>query len=103
MECVNNGGVDMGYIAPITHYQYQQYANRMESTSRSYQVAIPVTKIKKVHNERFSEILLKSSNSLSYESNMVKLNDEENNWNGEAARKLLAEITGMGMHINEDV
>lgn len=92
----------MGYILPITHYQYTQYANRTIRTNDSPFVLLPVVKSsleKKLHDNENRE-LLDFSNELK-EKQTIDALTKKSTHTDDSINYLLAEITGKGRHFNE--
>lgn len=88
----------MGYIAPVPRYQIDPYSNRLKRSSNIHPSTVSLTKIKKVHNHHFSQILkeVRTDNPSPYNRRKSK-NDEHE----QSIKKLVAELTGLGTHIDE--
>ncbi|HEY4553392.1 MAG TPA: hypothetical protein VIG80_09375 [Bacillaceae bacterium] len=93
----------MGYIAPIPHYQYQQYSDRVQVEPKG-QDPFPVTSIHKVD--------LRSKFRRTLEERIHEAHkDHVSYWKGKGSRyqkmsvqpEILSEITGKGKHFNEYV
>ncbi|MDF0727962.1 hypothetical protein PY093_14890 [Cytobacillus sp. S13-E01] len=78
----------MGYIAPVNHEQYTQYANRTIHRKYNYMKLAPVQRsFLSSHTNRPNEIVLESRKET---ANMTKEVD-----------RVLTELTGKGLFVNE--
>ncbi|TYR77767.1 hypothetical protein FZC79_02835 [Rossellomorea vietnamensis] len=89
----------MGYIAPVPHYQYMQYAEREANKDYDPFKFVPVNRIQPLFNqERFAEEDIETDvNSLRY-NKRKKFSGADT-----VSAEFLADITGKGKYINEYV
>ncbi|MBU8877496.1 hypothetical protein BGM26_00650 [Bacillus sp. FJAT-29790] len=90
----------MGYIAPITNYQYNQYAEREIGNVYDPYRFVPVSRIKPSINppkEEQPNLLL----NLGRPINSKKGINRDNRNNRNQIEKLYSEITGKGCNYNE--
>jgi len=89
----------MGYIAPITNYQYQQYAERVISKRYNPYQFVPISTIKALINpEVFDDHNEKPFINKPTQKITVKIKPEE-----KTIEKIYSEITGIGSLYNEFV
>jgi hypothetical protein len=88
----------MGYIAPVPHFQYMQYAEREVSKDYDPFTFMPVSRIRPLVNEDEQY-----DGDLSGE-NMVNVRGQKRSSKSEPLlEEFLADITGKGKYINEYV
>ncbi|RIW30195.1 hypothetical protein D3H55_17270 [Bacillus salacetis] len=88
----------MGYIAPVPHYQYMQYAEREISKDYDPFTFMPVTRIRPLVNKD-----QQYDGSLS-DGNIEKFGNRKRSSKSEhISSEFLADITGKGKYVNEYV
>jgi hypothetical protein len=97
----HKGGRNMGYILPIHHEQYTQYANRTVPVKHQYQKFSSVMKTK-------IESKLNSPNTpfdftSDYGVKMEKPAPKRKAYTREKAEEMFAQLTGKGRLINETI
>lgn len=95
----------MGYIAPVTNYQYSQYAERVISKGYDPYRFVPINRIKPSANPREYDQPL--PNGQTHPIKKSKMSQEQSlsrivNKNGRL-EKLQSDLTGKGMFFNESV
>ncbi|MFZ3589283.1 hypothetical protein ACOI1C_08310 [Bacillus sp. DJP31] len=91
----------MGYILPITQFQYIQYANRMLKSTKSPFVINSV--VKATMEKKLNDEHRESHEFIEVASNLTRSARKKNTLIQASAMNyhLLSEITGKGRHINE--
>lgn len=87
------GGEEVGYIAPITHYQYSQYAEREIIKKYDPYLFVPLKPIKPTVNPPESQ----SSNGPVHFQNFKKTSKKYQTVSNEKIDKLYGELTGKGL------
>ncbi|MFO1445578.1 hypothetical protein KDN24_20745 [Bacillus sp. Bva_UNVM-123] len=89
----------MGYIAPVTNYQYQQYTERVISKRYDPYRFVPISTIKPPVNPReYIRDEQKSFLSKPHQNNNFR-NQQRNHF----VENIYSEITGIGRFYNESV
>ncbi len=94
----------MGYILPITHYQYTQYANRTLRTVKSPFVLQPVNKSSlenKLHHKANHELLDFSDREETHHNESFRNKNTQIKAHVKIDYQLVSEITGKGVKFNE--
>ncbi|PWW19163.1 hypothetical protein DFO73_12253 [Cytobacillus oceanisediminis] len=92
----------MGYILPLTHYQYNQYAEREIGNKYDPFRFVPVTRIAAQSNSKdFRQEL-----PLDIQKKLIKTNPNQrseypNRKNRKTAEQTYGELTGKGRHFSE--
>lgn len=95
----------MGYIAPVTNYQYNQYAERVISKGYDPYRFVPINRIKPSTNPReYNQPILEAQTLAIKKSKIVqeKLDDRSAN-RKDRIEKLQSLLTGKGIFYNESV
>ncbi|UII57051.1 hypothetical protein LS684_06320 [Cytobacillus spongiae] len=87
----------MGYIAPIIHYQYDQYANRELSNDYDPFTFLPIHSIKQIKNGQTPE-----QEQNKFKQNL-KIKQTKKAIDQQFIEQALAEVTGKGQLFNECV
>ena len=95
----------MGYIAPVTNYQYSQYAERVNSQGYDPYRFVPINRIKPSTNPReYDHPIL---NGQTHPIKRSKMSQEQSISSGknknERLEKLQSQLTGKGIFYNESV
>ncbi|MED3551592.1 hypothetical protein [Cytobacillus praedii] len=95
----------MGYIAPVTNYQYSQYAERVISKGYDPYRFVPINRIKPSTNPReYDHPIL---NGKTHPIKRSKMSQEQSISSGknknERLEKLQSQLTGKGIFYNESV
>jgi hypothetical protein len=87
----------MGYIAPITNYQYAQYAERVIEKGYDPYRFVAITKIKPLNNQQENNYPNLQEHSLY----VLKVNKSHKMSQQEWADKQYSQITGIGQNFNK--
>jgi hypothetical protein len=92
----------MGYIAPVPHYQYQQYHERGLKTEKAPYTFLPVqpVRLKTKSQDEYDDFQNINSQQTSLESSDLH---HQEYIQQEVPTKLIATLTGKGNYINEYV
>ncbi|MGM0844344.1 MAG: hypothetical protein ACQEUT_05140 [Bacillota bacterium] len=88
----------MGYIAPVPHYQYMQYAEREAIKDYDPFLFMPVNRIVPLSDQQHAEENMKSHVDTSRFKGTKRFSETET-----VSAEFLADITGKGKYINEYV
>lgn len=89
---------NMGYIAPITQFQYMQYSERVEAKPK-IQDPFPVTNVQKVDNR--SKFLRTLDERLEMANSEREKRNQSDYQKAEVPSYLFSKMTGKGRHFNE--
>jgi hypothetical protein len=92
----------MGYILPVTSYQYKQYAERENGTKYDPFRFVPVARISAQSNAKdFRHELPLDIQRRSTKLNTQKQAERQTRINGKKAEETYEKLTGKGRFINE--
>lgn len=95
----------MGYIAPVTNYQYSQYAERVISKGYDPYRFVPINRIKPSTNPReYNQPTLERQTLAIKKSKIVQEKlDDRSTYRKDRIEKLQSLLTGKGIFYNESV
>ncbi|WP_456271776.1 hypothetical protein [Bacillus sp. AK031] len=90
----------MGYIAPVPHYQYMQYAEREANKEYDPFTFMPINRIRPLMNKA-----QRDDTGVDQDTSLSKLKDSRKRFRQAEgiSPDFLADITGKGKYINEYV
>lgn len=95
----------MGYIAPVTNYQYSQYVERVISKGYDPYRFVPINRIKPLTNPReYNQPTLERQTLAIKKSKIVQEKlDDRSTYRKDRIEKLQSLLTGKGIFYNESV
>ncbi|MFE8700445.1 hypothetical protein ACFYKX_07460 [Cytobacillus sp. FJAT-54145] len=91
----------MGYIAPVTHYQYQQYAERDIKKDYDPFHFVPINKINPALNEQLASQAQYKANLEKPIKRKLALNQRAKTINDKTIEHTYSELTGKGKYFSE--
>lgn len=94
----------MGYIAPITNYQYSQYAERVISKGYDPYRFVPINRIKPSTNpQEYHQSFNEKTSFVNRHKVTQEQIDSRTIYNRDRIEKLQSELTGKGIYYNESI